>query len=251
MKKILVFVFAILWSNIYSQSVFRIINPTKVRFLKSEIELTIQRTIIVETSKIEDAIRVAEFQARMRHQEEVFRESMTIAGSNKPIEYLTQQIDQSLCKPTELYGGYNYLRLCSKNMRAHKDWLTINKTSSYNGVHHIINVSTLFELYKITVQNYKNGLIGMYPFEEEFMRNAPGIFHKLHNHPEFTSLFHNKEMQLYIYENYGIKGILDNFFQTVATLNQSKGLEQIPAEVVEGTYLETKLWCDYYGLKWE
>lgn len=252
MKKILVCgLVVLLWVNCYSQSVFRIIRPAKVRFRKPTIELRIQRVTIVETSKIESAIRAAEFQTRMRHQQELFRQSMKIAGNNKSIEYLTQQIDQSLCKPAEIYGGYNYLRLCSQNMRANPEWLTINKTSSYNGVHHIINISTLSELYKIAVQNYKDGLIGIYPFEDEFMRNAPGIFHKLHNHPEFTSLFHNKEMQLYIYENYGIKGILDNFFQTVAILNQSKGLEQISDEIVKGTYLETKLWCDYYGLKWE
>lgn len=252
MKKIIVCgLVVLLWVNCYSQSVFRIIKPAKVRFRKPTIELRIQRVTIVETSKIESAVKAAEFQSRMRRQQEIFRESMTVAGSNKPVEYLTQHIYQGFCKPSEIYGSYNYLRLCSQNMRTNPEWLVINKTSSYNGVHHIINASTLSELYKITVQNYKDGLIAIYPFEDEFTRNAPGIFHKLHNHPEFTQLFHNKEMQLYTYANYGIKGILDNFFQMIAILNESKGIEQISPEIIEGTYLETKMWCDYYGLKWE
>ena len=86
MKKIIVYgLVVLLWVNCYSQSVFRIIKPAKVRFRKPTIELRIQRVTIVETSRIESAIKATEFQSRMRYQQEIFRESMTIAGNNKSV----------------------------------------------------------------------------------------------------------------------------------------------------------------------
>lgn len=247
-KYILFFILNLLTNLVYSQNIYNIIRSFNLPSIaKTSIE--IQRITMVETANIDQAIKAVTFEvARRRYNSTDFTD--LVNQQNTPIILISQNIKQQNCKPEQLYGGYNYLKLCSKSLNG-LQWRSINKTKGYNGVHHIINVSTLSELYKITVQNYKDGLIGIYPFEDEFMRNAPGIFHKLHNHPEFTSLFHNKEMQLYIYENYGIKGILDNFFQMIAILNDSKGIEQISPEIIEGTYLETKIWCDYYGLKWE
>ena len=251
MRKLVVLgLLVVTYCNVNAQSVFRVIRPAAKLFKKPEISLQISRVTIVETSALESAIRAAEYQTRLRHQTELYNQAM-LNASHQPISFITQDINQTICKPEKLYGGYNYLRTCSQSMKKYPGWQNINKAGSYNGVHHIIMIGTLNELYPLSIQAYKEGIITNYPFYEEFIKNAPAIFHRLHNDPQTTALFHNKELQLLTYDKYGIKGILDSFFNMVNTINQSNGLEPIEKEIIEGTYLETKLWCDIYGLKWE
>lgn len=241
----------LLYYNVNAQSIFRVIKPARVKlFKKPELSLQISRVTIVESSSIESAIIVAQYQSRLRHQEQLYQQQM-LNTSNQPVLFLSQEIHQTICKPEKLYGSYNYLRLCSQNMKESLGWKNINKADSYNGVHHIINLSTLNELYLIVENNYNQGIITTYPFYNDFIKNAPAIFHKFHNDPRMRELFHNKEMQLLLYNQYGVKGILDNFFKAIIILNQSNGLEPIEQEIIQGSYLEAKLWCDNYGLKWE
>ena len=234
----------ILSSNVYCQSVYRILKP------KSLQQINIKRITIVDKAKIESTIRAITYQSALRRQLNASQQNIFDVNNNEMI-FIEQTIEQTICDPTQIYGGYNYLRLCSQNMKSDKQWKNINKSNSFNGVHHIINTSTLKELYKIALSNYNSKIITNFPFFEEFIKNTPAIFHELHNDKETTLLFHNKDLQLKIYNENGIKGILDNFFETIDTLNYHKNLQLIESNVIVGTYLEAKLWSDYYGLKWE
>ena len=81
--------------------------------------------------------------------------------------------------------------------------------------------------------------------------NAPGMFHKFHNNPEFVQFFHNSALQLEIYNDAGIKGVLDYFFENMVKLNIEQGLKPIDQEIIDGTYLEAELWTTHFGLDWE
>lgn len=252
-KILVMLVFCCITSNVFSQSIFRFVKPVKPvisRHIKVAGHLNINRVTIVETSKIESAVRAAEFQSRLRKQEELYRQSMVANQNRIPVAFLTQHIEQRVCKPEQLYGSYSYLRGCSKNMGG-IDWVHINKVDTYNGVHHIINVQTLKELYKESLSSYEKGEIGLYPFFNEMVLNAPSAFHILHNNPKYSYVFHNSELQLEIYNKRGIKGILDAYFENIIRLNSELNLTPIPEDVIKGTYVEAELWSVYFGLDWE
>lgn len=233
----------------HSQAIFRVTRPLLKKPVTISKSLRINRVTVIETRHIERAVRAAEFQSRLRQQEALSNTPM-IAAPNVNVAFLTQNIEQHVCKPEQLYGGYNYLRTCSKNMKT-PDWVHINKTTSYNGVHHIINVQTLKELYKVSLESYEKGKIELYPFFNDMVLNAPGMFHKFHNNPEFVQFFHNSALQLEIYNDAGIKGVLDYFFENMVKLNIEQGLKPIDQEIIDGTYLEAELWTTHFGLDWE
>lgn len=250
MKKLLIIaVLVVVCSlDVESQSVFKVLRPiTK----KAPITrpYTFQRITVVETAHLERAIRAAELQSKLRRQGEIYYTPM-IAQSNTPVAYLVQNIEQKHCKPEKLYGGYNYLKMCSSQFSG-VDWAHINRTTSYNGVHHIVTVQSLKELYKISVNSYEKGKIKLYPFFNDMYKNAPSAFHILHNNPEYYHIFHNSELQLKIYNERGIKGILDNYFENIIHINTELNLPPIPEDVIKGTYVEAELWSTYFGLDWE
>ena len=250
MKKIfLLIIFICSITNIYSQNIFNLVKPTRNIFRQIKYPITIQRITIVETSRIESALTASIYESQLRHQEQLFRTDM-INQRNTTVAYLSQNIKQFQCKPEKLYGGYNYLKTCSSVFS--KDILKqVTNKETYNGIHHIINISTIKELYKESLQNYNLNIITNYPFLQDMILNAPALFHQYHNHPSLSNIFHNKEVQLSIYESEGIKGILDVFFKNINTANKIYNLEPISDDIIIGTYLEAKVWCDAYGLKWE
>lgn len=250
MKKLLfIIIFILNITNIYSQNIFNLAKPAKNILRQIKYPVTIQRITVVETSRIESAVAAAVYQSQLRQQEQFFINNL-VNQQNVPMSLLTQEIKQFNCNPEKLYGGYNYLRTCSLILSG-KEWKHINKVDSYNGAHHIINVSTLKILYKESVKSYNNGIIANYPFLKEMLNNAPAIFHQYHNNPMFTNIFHSQEIQLQLYNHFGVKGILDSFFRQIQKMNEINGIPPISDEIIIGTYLEAKLWTDYYGLKWE
>lgn len=245
----LLFIFLFLTTNLFSQNAFSVVKTVIKKPKIFTKTLNIQRVTVVETNRIEQAIKAAELQSRFRYQKPIDIQHMETIDK-VGVEFLTQSIEQKSCKPEELYGGYNYLKMCSKNMGG-SDWKNINKTKAYNGVHHIINVQTLKVLYKESLLSYEKKDIVLYPFFNEMVLNAPAIFHSMHNKSGFQSTFHNIDEQLILYKYGGIKSILDSFFKSADELNRSMGLKLIDDDIKIGTYLEAELWSKTYGLTWE
>lgn len=244
MKKIILLFLTLLPTlPLYPQNLFNLIKPSRNILRQIKYPINIQRVTIVETAHLENAIRIASFKSTMRQHEELYRQRM-LEYNNKPVWYLTQNIKQFNCKPENLYGTYSYLSICSRYMSG-KEWKNPNVSAEF-----IIDRRLLQLFYRDILEKYNNGSISILPQFNEFMINAPAIIHPLAKTNEFTKLS-NIKVQLATYRTRGIKGILDIFFEDLNTFNKSNNLMSIPEDVVKGTYLEAKLWTDYYGLKWK
>ncbi len=236
-------------SNLFSQNLFRLIRPVaRKSFSVRTMPATIQRVTVVETRNIERAVRVATLQSMRRHQLELHQTAMK-SYPNIDVSYMVQDINQLKCRPEHIYGGYNYLKVCINAMKG-KEWEDITKNNSYNGVHHIITVQTLKVLHKESLLAYEEGKISLFPFFNEMVANAPGLFHQLHNNPAYRSIFHNSKVQLELYDTGGIKAILDDFFSNIRKIHIDNQIEPIPEDVINGTYLEAELWSEHFGLDW-
>ena len=245
LKKILIVLFLIVAQNCYSQSLFRIIARPKIKIHKA---FEAQRVTIIHQQQIERAIQVAEFNSRFRQTTTVNITPMI--SNNQPVGFLCNNITQDICKPEQLYGSYNYLKLASREMpRLTVNWSHINKTSTYNGAHHIINIAVIQELQLSVKTDYKN--LAEYPSLQEMTRQAPALFHPMHNNPKYTSVFHNKERQINLYNECGIKGVIEDFFEQLKIVNEQEGLPELPEDVIIGTLLEAQLWAEHFGLKWD
>ena len=156
-----------------------------------------------------------------------------------------------LTYPERLYGGYNYLKLLSRlsrNKLIDKNflhiWKNINKTQTYNGVHHIVNKSTLQEIY---LRANLKGRVRL----DEMQNNAPAVFHSLHGNPAYKDIFHNRDKQVETYFKYGMKAVIDDFFNEVSIASRKEGVRFFSKEVIENTYKEAHLWCNTFNCKWE
>ena len=235
MKLIPLVLFLLLSVNVFSQSAFNIVkvarNATKPN--------VICRTITIRTSGLSVANRVI---------------NSSILSS--PVKY--KQINSKLCipkttitydfkipiitYPEKLYGPYNLLKLISRNSRTNKliskehisIWKNINKTQTYNGVHHIVNKSTLQEIY---LRENLNGMVRL----DEMQNNAPAVFHSLHGNPTYKDIFHNKEKQFELYQKGGVKLVLDDFFKNVHIISREENVRFFSKEVIENTYKEENL----------
>lgn len=162
-----------------------------------------------------------------------------------------------LKKPESLYGGYNYLKILSTMARRDKFiadgyqrvWKNINNSTTYNGVHHIVNKSTLELIHRELKAKGLHSNVNL----AEMQNNAPAIFHILHGNPEYKDIFHNSEYQLKMYHMYGIKGILEDFFRKMDNISlvTNYKIQYIPNFVKEGIMAEAELWAKNYNLKWE
>lgn len=246
---IIVLFFVFLSSFSYSQNVFNVLKPIFKKPVPFKQGIYIQRVTVVETSQLENAVRAAVIQSQLRQQSELVKRDMFV-HPNIPVAYLTQEIKQLNCKPEQLYGGYNYLSMCSTQLKS-IDVKKVRSSVSYNGVHHIVAVSTLKELYKESLESFNRGDIQLYPFFNDLVKNAPGIFIKYHNDPALRMSLHNAELQMELYNGGGIKSILDFFFETAQKQNIKEGIEPISQDVIIGTYAEAELWAKTYGLIWE
>lgn len=245
MKLIPLVLFLLLSANVFSQSAFNIVKVAR----NATRPNVICRTITIRTSGLSIANRVV---------------GSSILSS--PVRY--KSINSKLCipkttitydfkipiitYPEKLYGPYNLLKLISRNSRTNKliskehisIWKNINKTQTYNGVHHIVNKSTLQEVHS---RANLNGMVRL----DEMQNNAPAVFHSLHGNPTYKDIFHNRDRQVETYFKYGMKAVIDDFFNRVNIASRKEGVRFFSKEVIENTYKEAHLWCNTFNLKWE
>ena len=129
--------------------------------------------------------------------------------------------------PGRVVGPNVYLRGVSKRFKGLSEWNGVGDSRTYNGAHHIVTKYVIREI-------GGNG---------ECMRQAPSVFHQLHNRPEYVDWFHNHTKQLAIYQEKGIKGIIMDFFENVGQDFSKEDKEQL--------MLEAELWAKHWGLKWD
>ena len=227
MKNLIAFLFLILSTNLYAQNVFSVIKVSKE--LKT-IEMI--RTTLVPAQYSDIAYA-----------------AMSMQSENVYINYingfavLEAPVVQEEATPMEISGGYNYLQRVSKEMRNCEGWNKINSSDGYNGVH-IITKATLQELYKKREKTDNNLTY------EDFLRNAPSAFHPFHNNKNFSFIFHNSHRQLYLYDKYGIKAILEDYFNKINMINKQYNLPEYTEEFIDHSLLEAELWAVSYGLRW-
>lgn len=129
--------------------------------------------------------------------------------------------------PTRVVGPNTYLKGVGKRFKGLSGWNGVGDSRTYNGAHHIVTKWVIKEL---------GG-------NAECMRQAPSVFHQLHNNPAYIDWFHNHQKQLAIYQEKGIKGIMLDFFEHVG----NDFAEQDKAQLM----LEAELWAKHWNLKWE
>ena len=130
--------------------------------------------------------------------------------------------------PGRVVGPNVYLRGVSKRFKGLSEWRGVEDSRSWNGAHHIVTKYVIKEI---------GG-------SSECMRQAPSVFHPLHNNPAYIDWFHNHQKQLAIYQEKGIKGIMEDFFETNVGNDFSM-------EDKEQLMLEAELWAKHWGLKWD
>lgn len=147
MRHIILGLLFLLPLNIFSQSAFNIVKASKNSFKPS----IVCRSITTQVANVGLAKEI------LRTQQVITKPVYTNVSRKVCIpeirityRFLTPQ----LTYPEKLYGGYNYLKLLSRlshNKLINKNflhiWKNINKTQTYNGVHHIVNKSTLQEIH--------------------------------------------------------------------------------------------------------
>jgi hypothetical protein len=140
---------------------------------------------------------------------------------------LTTIRPEAVRHPTRVVGPNTYLKGVGKRFRGLGEWNKVGDSRSYNGAHHIVTKFVIKEL---------GG-------NSECIRQAPSVFHSLHNDLRHIDWFHNHQKQLEIYKQSGIKGIIEDFFNNV-------GKDFTDAEK-EQLLLEAELWAKHWGFKWE
>ena len=129
--------------------------------------------------------------------------------------------------PSRVVGPNIYLKGVEKRFRGLSEWDKVGDSRGYNGAHHIVTKYVIKEI---------GG-------NSECIRQAPSVFHPLHNNPEYVGWFHNHTNQLAIYNEKGIKGIIEEFFEHVGNDFSREDKEQL--------MLEAELWAKHWNLKWE
>lgn len=160
-------------------------------------------------------------------------------------------INQPICKPEEVAGGYNYLRIAKSGMQNEEEWEEVACSSLYNGAHHIINKSVLEVIHTdLRFRARSHGKV--LPFNlADVQNNAPAISHIYHNHPKYRHFFHDRDRQLRLYYSEGVFGVLNDFLKRVDEINCAEGLPLYSDDFKRTTLLEAELWAKHYGLKWK
>lgn len=244
MKHIILGLLLLFPINVFSQSAFNIVRAAKNTFKPSIIcrSITTQTTNAVLAKELLSTQQLVTKPIYTNVNRKVCVPEIRISYhfTTPPITY-----------PERLYGGYNYLKLLSRlsrNKLIDKKflhiWKNINKTQTYNGVHHIVNKSTLQEIY---LRANLKGKVRL----DEMQNNAPAVFHILHGNPTYKDIFHNRDRQVDIYFTYGIKAVIDDFFHNVRIVSRKEGVRFFSKEVIENTYKEAHLWCNTFNCRWE
>lgn len=140
---------------------------------------------------------------------------------------LTTIRPEAVRHPTRVVGPNIYLKAVGKRFRGLSEWDKVGDSRSYNGAHHIVTKFVIKEL---------GG-------NSECIRQAPSVFHSLHNDLRHIDWFHNHQKQLEIYKQSGIKGIIEDFLNNVGNDFTDAEKEQL--------LLEAELWAKHWGFKWE
>lgn len=152
------------------------------------------------------------------------------------VQKLKEKYEQPIVHPTMVPGDNNYLKGLARKLKETEDsWKKVWESGGYNGAHHIITKSVLKEL----------GLPG------EAIGNAPAVFHPLHNTNGMEIYFHDHEKQLELYEQGGIKAILEDFFETINAVNEALGIPIYDKDFIEREMFEAEIWARYWGIKWQ
>lgn len=233
-KLVLLFVLLLTSVHIYPQNAIKILGN-----LRRLSKVAVERTIYVPKVDYLPAVAIAS------HYEPY---KVVNYGSIAQIEYnITFQIN-SLKLPDTIYGPYNYMRAISKVSKQtkfiHPDymsiWSKLNNSVGYNGVHHLINKSTIKQI----CSDYACSSAIL----TEMQKNAPSIFHPFHGNPHFTTIFHNSEEQYENYVRFGMKRTAEIQLDKINELNKAMGKPKLTEEYIEGILNEVKIWCSIYGL---
>ena len=245
MKSILFGLLLLLPLNVFSQSAFTIIKAAKTATKQSIVCRSI-RTELKNVALLNDVIRTQSIISKQAY-------NTINKRSCAPEVFITYKFrTPPLTYPEKLYGTYNYLKIISRLVRNNglvsdnykRTWKHINTTQAYNGVHHIVNKSTLQEIF---IRENLKGRVSL----AEMQSNAPAVFHSLHGNPLYKDIFHNRDKQVKTYFKYGMKAVIDDFFNEVSIASRKEGVRFFSEEVIENTYKEAHLWCNTFNCKWE
>lgn len=175
------------------------------------------------------------------------------------LQIVTEFSAPILKKPETIYGGYNYLKMLASVSKetgvVSKSfipiWKNINKTQGYNGVHHIVNKSTIKVLHS-EMKNRARASGRKFTIRLDEMQNtAPAVFHVFHGNPNYTHIFHNSVQQVTSYKIGGIRKVVLDYFEQINVINITNGMKPIHKSVIDGTLKEAELWSKTFHLRWK
>lgn len=267
MKKILVLSAVCLFAGntvVYSQSAYQLVKNTPQFTIQSTSIKLVSRHLKAPLSSSSLAKHVSEL--RVPIFTNTYAQGTLLDVSPKKIIIPEIHIISSfpisvLRNPSSLWGSYRYLRVLTSLSRESgsvhpqyiDEWNKIFQVSGYNGVHHIVNKSTLKVIYHELKQEAAAKKQVWTISLEDLQNNTPASLHPFHGKPEYSGFFHNMDRQLLLYREGGVRAIITDYFRELAKFHEMYPEEApyIPQQVVNNTVLEAKLWCETFGLKWK
>lgn len=236
--------------TVYAQSAFKLVKALKnSKITKAAVVCRTTKASTAQTALVKEVIQL--------HNPE-YTEILSSACLPE-IQLKAEFKIPLLRRPETLYGSYSYLKILaswSKDKGAVDPkfvgiWKNIHKTQTYNGVHHIVNKSTLKAIHsdmklesRIKGTSFNINLA-------QLQNTAPATFHVLHGNPAYKQIFHDTDLQYKTYKSSGVKGIIDIYFKQINKVNTSLGLKPVPLSVIVGTFKEAELWAKTFNLRWE
>lgn len=269
MKKLLVILITLVLSNtaVFSQNAYKVLRsaPTRVGKIETLAVPRFTRHITVPANQAKLATKVAQLYSA--NPAKGYFRSTTFSNKHWPNTTVKQFVISTAFKapilrePSTLWGSYRYLKELVRLSQEpgavakgyERKWRKIRDVATYRGVHHIVNKSTLKEIYtrkKIKSQNNHKP----YPVKLGEMQNdAPGIIHPFHGNPEYAPMFHNINHQLALYDEGGVRAIILDYFNNMQELHKLYPNEApvIYQEMVDNTLKEAELWAATYRLRWK
>lgn len=209
--------------NAYSQNIYQVVKAGRKG-------LRVMRTITVSPRNMRLASRVISERA-----------PNTKISANVKRAIITAEMRQPICHPTQLVGGYNYLRTTAKRFKSLPQWEKITKSGGYNGAHHIVTQTVIDAIAK------EEGIKHV----TEIKANAPAVYSPLHGNPMYTDLFHDHATLLKVYHEKGVRGLVLDFFERLNEAHKTEGLMLYDEETIRLELGEAELWSKTWGFKWE
>lgn len=257
MKKLLIFVLSFCsFLPLQAQSAYQVMRQAQsakiVRHLRApvaDLALANQVALIAKPTILSTYATEQLFHSK--------RGNVTVPQINVVVEYRLPKLKS----PSMLWGSYQGLRAVTSLARDPKyvndkylhTWSRINITNGYNGVHHIVNKSTLKQIYSdMKAEAMAKGE----PFTinlDMLQKEAPASLHPFHGKPEYSVIFHNLDRQMQLYNEGGVKAIIMDYFTETRNfhLNYPDDAPAIPLQVMTNTLQEAELWAKTFNLKWE